>query len=298
MEVRELKFLLKLIALPEYKGKISELKPTSKTKIAETEQICDRLRERALVDCIERVTLFELSTAGKALLKLKVKNLPLTAIEFKLLQACRHQAITPSQTKLTPATTRDKSIDSCIKRGLITPVATKIELVWLSDRGKHYLLNEYTPQGYNSVLSLDLLNNYLGFLRDRCSFGKIDTKQFPHNLSTIDNPNITVNSHPKKTFAFTDDRVLQTIKDLDRHLNTGNYLPIFYLRDKLKPFLSREELDTILYRLQKQDKLELSSIVESSQYTKEQLMAGIPQNVGGCLFFLIVNELRYIKNLL
>ena len=72
-------------------------------------------------------------------------------------------------------------------------------------------------------------------------------------------------------------------------MNTNNYLPIFYLREKLQPFLSREELDLALYRLQRKNKLELSSIVESSKYTREQLKAGIPQNVGGCLFFLIVS---------
>ncbi len=289
MEVRELKFLLKLVALPGYKGKISQLKPTSSTKIAETEQICCQLRDRALVDCQEQVTQFKLSQAGKALLQLKVKDLPLTITELKILQACRYQVITPPQTKLTPATTRDQLIYGCIERGLITVIAGKIKQVWLTNRGKNYLLHEYIPQGHNSVLSLNLLNNYLNFFRYHNSLGITNTSQVSPNLSIRSNQPIAAASKPKKTPSLSDDRVLQTIRDLDRQLNTGNYLPIFYLREKLQSFLSREELDLILYRLQRQDKLELSSIVESSQYTNEQLLAGILQNVGGCLFFLIVN---------
>lgn len=289
MEVRELKFLLRLVSLPGYKGKISQLKPTSSTKIAETEQICCQLRDRALVECHEQVIKFKLSQAGNALLQLKVKNLPLTTTELKILQACRDRVTTPPQIKLTPASIRDQLIYSCIERGLITVIASKIKQVWLTDRGKHYLLHEYIPQGHNSVLSLNLLNNYLDLFRNHNSLGIPNTKQFSPNLSIRSNQPIAAASKPKKTPSLTDDRVLQTIRDLDRQLNTSNYLPIFYLREQLQSFLSREELDSILYRLQRQNKLELSSIVESSQYTNEQLLAGIPQNIGGCLFFLIVN---------
>lgn len=289
MEVRELRFLLKLVALPAYKGKISELKPTSRTKIADAEKICRQLRDRSLVNCQEQVTLFKLSAVGKALLQLQVENLPLTVTELKILQACSHKEITPSQVKITPARTRDKLIDSCIERGLITVVATKIKQVWLTDRGKNYLLSEYMPQGHNSVLSLDLLNNYLGLLRENNTLVITKKLSSTNNLPKISPQKITVSPNSKQTLSISDEQVLQTIEDLDRSLNTGNYLPIFYLREKLQSFLAREELDMVLYRLQRQDKLELSSIVESSKYTSEQLQAGIPQNVGGCLFFLIVN---------
>lgn len=290
MEVRELRFLLKLAALPEYKGKISELKPASRTKIADTEKICRQLGDRALVDYQEQVILFKLSTAGKALLQLKVKDLPLTITELKILQACSQEAITPQQIKVNPAQTRDKLISSCIERGLVTVVATKIKQVWLTDMGKKYLLSEYSPQGHNSVLSLDLLNNYLGLFRQNNSFTVTKILKPANNSSKISNQKIYDSLKLTQNRPIADEQVLQTIQDLDRQLNTGNYLPIFYLREKLQPFLSREELDLTLYRLQRQDKLELSSIVESSRYTSEQLQAGIPQNVGGCLFFLIVNK--------
>ena len=286
MEVRELKFLLKLAALPEHKGKISELKPTSRTKIADTEKICRRLYDRALVEYQEHITKFKLSSVGKALLKLDVQELPLTGAELATLQACSQEIITPQKIKVTPTETRNKLISSLIERGLITVVATKIKQVWLTDKGKQYLLREYNPQGHYPVLSLDLLNNYLYLFRQHNSWA-IDRK-----VESIDNSSnkqkTAPSSHYEKTALITDEQILQTILDLDLQLNTNNYLPIFYLREKLHPFLSREELDLTLYRLQRQDKLELSSIVESSKYTREQLQAGIPQNIGGCLFFLIV----------
>ena len=48
MEVKELKFLLRLVGRENYRGKISELKPNSKTKISETEKICRTLYDREL----------------------------------------------------------------------------------------------------------------------------------------------------------------------------------------------------------------------------------------------------------
>jgi hypothetical protein len=87
----------------------------------------------------------------------------------------------------------------------------------------------------------------------------------------------------------SDEEILETIKKLDRELGTENYLPIFHLRQKLQPPLLRDDLDQALYRLQKSDKIDFSTLQEVSAYTPEQIDAGIPQNIGGQLFFLIVN---------
>jgi hypothetical protein len=85
-----------------------------------------------------------------------------------------------------------------------------------------------------------------------------------------------------------DEEILQTIQNLDRELSTGNYLPIFHLRQKLEPPLSREDLDEALYHLERNDKIELSALQEVRAYTQEQIDAGIPQDIGGRLFFIIV----------
>lgn len=280
MEVKELKFLLKLVGRENYQGKISELKPNSKTKVSETEKICRTLCDRELVTCSETITKIKIHSAGKALLKVDTDNLAISDDELKILKACASVAITPGKTKVTPANKREELINKLVERGLITATATKIERVLLTDRGKKTLLEEYKPQGTNSVLSLDLLHNYVRFLRKNLCSGSFQSpitvnKEFKNN-----------GSNGKKS---ADEKILRTIIDLDKELGTNNYLPIFHLRHKLQPPLSRKELDEALYRLQRQDKLELSSLVEAVHYTKEQIEAGIPQDAGGSLFFLMVN---------
>jgi hypothetical protein len=86
----------------------------------------------------------------------------------------------------------------------------------------------------------------------------------------------------------TDEQILQTIRDLDQKVGTGNYLPIFHLRQKLEPLLSRDGLDEALYRLEGNDQIELSALVEASRYSQEQINAGIKQRSGSPLFFIKV----------
>jgi hypothetical protein len=185
-----------------------------------------------------------------------------TSQELKILKACEKGSITPSETKVTPAKTRDTLIESLVTRGFIEAAETKIKDAWLTERGKEYLRQEYSPSGYSPVVSLEMLNNYLSFMR------KFLSKQLP----------------PPTT---GDEEILQVIQDLDRQLGTENYLPIFHLREKLQPPMSREELDQALYRLEKQEKIELSSLQEVRAYTSEQIDAGIAQDIGGPLFFII-----------
>jgi hypothetical protein len=286
MEVKELKFLLKLVDKENYEGKLSDLKPNSKTKISETESICRKLRDRDLVACSEEITKIKINSAGKALLKLDTNDFPVTADELKILKACATETITPGKTNVTPAEKRQELIASLVERGLIAAATTKIERVWLTETGKKFLAEEYNPKGFNSVLSLDLLKNYLCFLRKYFRSDGITTNGQTHNGSNLQ---IIANGEASNCNKFSDEEILQTIIDLNRELGTDNYLPIFHLRNKLQPSLSRTELDDALYRLQRHDKLELSSLVEAVHYTKEQVDAGIKQDVGGCLFFLIVN---------
>jgi hypothetical protein len=273
MEVAQLKFLLKLLGKPDLRGKIQELKPNDRTLVSEVESICRQLRDRALVDCSEEILRIKLTSNGKAYLK----KSNAVAEELKILQASAKGAIAPSKIKFASAKKRQELINNLIQRGLLQAAATKIVQVWLTERGKEYLAQEYQPKGNNPVLSLNLLNNYLHFFRQSL---------------LLPSPQITENgqiTQKEKTLIPSDEEIFQNIVDLDRELGTGNYLPIFYLRNKLQPPLSRDELDRVLYRLQRQDKIELSSLVETIHYTKEQIEAGIPQDIGGPLFFLMVN---------
>lgn len=89
-------------------------------------------------------------------------------------------------------------------------------------------------------------------------------------------------SPPVKPFE-----VLEAISTLDQQHNTNNYLPIYKLRARFS-YLSREELDQILYQLEKEDKIEMGTLAEVRFYTPEQIGAGIPQPIGGCLFYITV----------
>ena len=80
--------------------------------------------------------------------------------------------------------------------------------------------------------------------------------------------------------------VLELIRNLDKALGSENYLPIFHLREKLQSQFSRHELDQILYQLQRNDQIELSSLQDVSAYSELQLAAGISQDIGGSLFFI------------
>jgi hypothetical protein len=86
-----------------------------------------------------------------------------------------------------------------------------------------------------------------------------------------------------------EDAAIAAIKEIDTQGNYDNYVPIYLWRDRMS-HLDRGAQDALLYRLQRCDRLEMSSVVETIHYTIEQLKAGIPQMAGGPLFFLIVNE--------
>lgn len=86
-----------------------------------------------------------------------------------------------------------------------------------------------------------------------------------------------------------DDQVLAAIVALDREIGTGNYLPLFHLRARLQPPLARDELDQALRRLEQRGAVTLSTLQEGRQFSPAELAAGIPQVVGGPLFYIILN---------
>lgn len=275
MDTQEFNFVLKLLGCANYRAPIAEVKPSMRTKSADRDRICRRLCDRGLLDCEEEIVLLKIAPPGKALLKLNTTNLPISKAELKVLNACAESSIAPSETGLKPEERQD-AMRSLVERGLAIIEKTRIADVWITEEGLTYLRDEYAPSGAALAVSLDLLTNYLRFLR----------KSVPHS------PTPSATPTPQLT-AFTDkpslDEIVQTIGMLDRLLGTDNYLPIYHLRQQLQPPLSREELDRSLYQLQRDDTIELSSLQEAIHYTSEQIDAGIPQQIGGPLFFIIRN---------
>lgn len=286
MDLVELKFLLKLLGFTDYRAPISQIKPNPKTSTSERDSICRTLADREFVAYSNEVTQFSVTPAGQALLGLDTTQLPIADEELQVLQAAASGFNTPDQTGIS-ASLQQTSIQSLVDRGLMKADQIQIKEVWLTERGAEYLTDEYHPSGRDPVISLDLLTNYLRFLRK-------SLRQQALSVTPRIDPVVTQEvSGPRSSTSpqmLGDVEILQLIKDLDGELATDNYLPIFYLRQKLQPPLSREEVNQILYRLQRNDLIELSSLQEAIAYTPEQIEAGIPQDIGGPLFFIIVTS--------
>jgi predicted transcriptional regulator len=282
METKELKFILKLLGCPNYRtGLSSSIFDSFK---GEKNKICRDLGELEYVDYSREIATVKILPPGQALLKLDSAQLPIDDKELKVLEKIGKSSgkIAPSEIKVSSLKSdeRDAILKTLSERGLI---AIEIKMkrlkaeVWLTERGIEVLRDEYNPEGKANI-DFNLLGNYVRFLRKNLRFKS-------EQVSTPDH----VESYSDINGNISDEEILETIKKLDRELGTENYLPIFHLRQKLQPPLLRDDLDQALYRLQKSDKIDFSTLQEVSAYTPEQIDAGIPQNIGGQLFFLIVN---------
>ncbi len=266
MDILELKFVLKLLSAPNYRESLAKIKLNAATKAPERDKICRQLLERELVAVSYEISKFKIAPAGIALLKIESTPLPITPQKVKILKLCQKEAVSPSKAGI-PASEAQKLVQTLLEKGLIQVNKTdkKIKEVWLTEQGKEYLQREYEPKSKGNItLSKNLLATYLKFLRQ--------------------SPSIAVDS----THQPSDEDILQAIQDLDKEFGTDNYLPIFYLRQKLQPPLSGEDLEHALYRLEGNAKIELSALVEASRYSLEQINAGIKQRSGSPLFFIKV----------
>lgn len=264
MEVIELKFLLKLLGFEGYRAPISNIQPNSKTKAPQRDRICRNLGDRGYVDYREEIAKFKIEPTGKQLIEADTSQLPITTEEVKILQACAKQVAKPGDVKKPTGERKQSIICNLVERGLIGAVETQLKEVWLTEEGKQYLLQEYEDDraSANITLSAKLLTSYLRFMR----------QAMPEQIGG----------------EISDEDILQTIQNLDREYRTQNYLPIYQLRQTLQPPLSRDDLDNALYRLQRENKIELSALQDESDYTKEQIDAAIYNEFSGNLFFIMV----------
>jgi hypothetical protein len=280
MDTNELKFLLKLLGCPNYR---SSLSASGFKSIRGRDKTCRDLGDRGIVDYSREIATVKILPPGRALLKMSTEQLPITDKELKVLEKIGKSSGKTAPSKITvsslKAPEREAILESLGERGVIEVERqlkkTKAE-VWLTPRGIEHLQDEYSPKGA-ATISLDLLNNYLRFLRK-----SLQVKPEPHQSPT--NGELLV----EPMGDISDEEILQIIQKLDREIGTDNYLPIFHLRQKLQPGLSREDLDQVLYRLQKNDQIELRALVHAQEYTDEQVNAGISQRSGSPLFFIKV----------
>ncbi|MEO1373978.1 MAG: transcription factor RcaD [Cyanobacteria bacterium J06635_10] len=279
MDTNELKFLLKLLGCENYRSTLSSsIFKSFKGK----NTICQNLGDRDIIDYSREVAAVKILPPGQALLELDAAEIPIEQKELKVLTNVSKASgkVAPSKIKSSlKAAEKEEILKKLGSRGLIE---TEIKLkktkaeVWLTERGIEFLRDDYIPnKGNNPTLSLDLLNNYLRFLR------KFLPNKSEQTVTSPPSVDMTISN-------FTDEDILETIRKLDKEIGTENYLPIFHLREKLQPPLSRDDLDKALYRLQSDDKIDLSTLQEASAYTPEQIDTGIVQNAGGPLFFISI----------
>jgi hypothetical protein len=283
MESKELKFLLKLLSFPNYRARLSQIQPTPKMRSPERHSICRELCDRELVACREQIKKLSISAPGKSLLEIDSSQLPVTKEEVKVLQASNKGTITPGKTGLPPAN-RETIIQGLATRGFIK-VEKEIREVWLTERGQQFLTEDYQSSSTSANITLKMLTDYLRLIRK----AQASSAVIPPVSSVTETATTPATPTNNLTSDLTDEDILQTIRDLDAELGTDNYVPIYKLRDKVQPPLSREELDQALYRLQRHDKIELSSLQEGMNYTPEQIAGGIRLELGGYLFFIMVN---------
>lgn len=284
MDAKELKFLLKLLSFPNYRSSLSQIQPTPKMRSPERNSICRELRDRELVGCREQIKNLTIAPPGKSLLKIDSTQLPVTPEEIKVLQASSQGTISPGKVGI-PAANRETVIQGLANRGFIN-IETEIKEVWLTERGQQFLVEEYQSNSSSANITLKMLTDYLRLMR-----------KVQGNSAYIPTPTQAMSSAvpagdiaaEKSLGQPSDAQILQMIRDLDLQLGTDNYLPIFHLWEKLKSSMSKDEFDRALYRLQREDKIELSSLQEGMNYTPEQIAAGIRMELGGYLFFIMVN---------
>ncbi len=229
MDTTEIKFLLKLLPYPSHRTTVSKIRLGSTVKAFLRNQVCRGLNERGLIEFTEKVVKIKISAEG--LTALDEKSASFSPLQLKILKATSPKAISPSDTKISPAQGRETLIKELAAKGLIT-VSTKINEVWLTDAGRKYLAEEYTPTGGgNIILNKKMLGDYLEFLRGYFSSAQPDEDVTPPSTALLPQDG-------KKD----DNEIYQAIALLDRERLCDNYLPIFHLRNRF-PSLSRDSLD-------------------------------------------------------
>ena len=271
LSAAELKFLLRLLQCVDYRTVISKVQPSAKTTPSERDRLCRHLCQKGLVDCEDSILRFGLTAAGRTLLTLDRTVLPVTPDERLVLKSCQEGSTTPGNIHVrVPQDQRQRLLAKLADQGLIRVTKRQIREVWLTAQGAIFLREECAPQGHSPAVSWNLLSGYLRFMRESMT---LPSAKLPTG---------------ERYSEVTPEALLQTIAHLDSVLNTENYLPIHHLRAKLQPPLSRQELDEQLYQLQRDDRIDLSTLQDVAHYPQEAVAAGIPQDIGGPLFFISV----------
>ncbi len=219
MDSKALKFLLNLLSFPNYRAPIRHVKPTPKIKTAEKNYICQKLRDRDLVACSEKVKTLKISAPGKALLKLGQVQAGLTPKEFQVLQEISVGKISPNQINLTESDCSNLTeiIENLAAQNLLV-LSTKIDEVWLTEKGQKFLIEEYDPSDHSGTINFSLLADYLRLIRQ---FYRAKLPGVINPTRDMIQPTHLPTSKPinqSANLSINELDILQTIRQLDIHL--------------------------------------------------------------------------------
>ncbi|NJL86826.1 MAG: hypothetical protein HC886_14045 [Leptolyngbyaceae cyanobacterium SM1_1_3] len=162
----ELKFLMRLLAHPDYRASLSRLSPNAKTSAAQRERLCRQLSQKGLVDYSQEISRFALSPAGRTFLGLDHHNLLVTPDELLTLKSAAKGSLTPEQIHSRVAIqTRQRLIGTLAERKLVKITKIQIQAAWLTTQGQTFLRHHYSPYGHAQALTLTMLGDYLKFIR-------------------------------------------------------------------------------------------------------------------------------------
>lgn len=275
MEYQELKFLLRLAECKNGETSLANIKDKTLTAQAKN-TLCQSLGADGLVNFDQEIDTVAIAPPGQELLNLKPDLVTIPAMELKVLEK-----IAKSSGGIKPSTIKP----TINKKALSAPERDHILKSFIEERGYIQAVYKLKAKGAKVRITdkgqqcLGQLDEYFQSLRQTFKSGE----GIPNQTHALPTHAVETETLPAKP---TDLEILQIIQDLDRELGTDNYLPIFHVRSKLQPPMSRDEVDQALYRLENANKIRLNAIVHTQEYAPEQLSAGISQKSGGALFFI------------
>ncbi len=276
MSLFDVKLLLRLIAFAEYCAKITakQLKPADKSPAAEVRRSAQKLNREGLLELSNKITHIEITEAGKA--ARQAETIPLPKEEKAVLAACHKGPISGNkkEVKALGPDANDR-LRRMASQGLLK-LTEAIDQVWLSPSGSRFLLSELGSEHIGkSQIPAALLGNYANFIRD------FFTSSSGQPAKSLTSPPAANAAEP----SFDLDQLLKIIQNLRYAQGEDELVPLFKIREEVAHRASREVIDKMLYSLEQGEYIELVTAQEMGQYTDAEINAGIPQEIGGPIFY-------------
>ncbi len=265
LELAHIKLLLKLVAFPSDAGAINAkgMAPNSKTSLTLCRRLARELARHELIEAPPQIIKIHTTEAGTQ--AAFDPAIPLEPTVRRLLKDARRGGITPRH-QATRALGADPEppLRQLERQGLVT-LDEAIHWIRLTEAGRRFLREDYRPTQTSGQFTPQMLGNYAAFLRAE--------------LGT------TPPAIPPKTLDA--EALYQTVERLQQDA-PGGLVPLYAVREAVEPPLDRASTDAHLYALAREDRIELITVQEQSNFTPQQLAAGIPQRVGGPLFYVTI----------